>query len=137
MASYRFPEVIFAIYSLVATRPSGFANEAYISAQLNSAMSLSVHKEKNNHSIAWLIALGNFTGGRLWIESPLGTHPPPLPRNSVEKKLRGKYLNAKDTWICFDPQLYHAVKLVTSGVRVPLALFGPKGCKKLRPNCTD
>ena len=59
------------------------------------------------------------------------------PRNSVEKKLRGEYLDTKDTWICFDPQLYHAVEPVTSGVRVSLALFTPKGWKKLRPSCID
>ena len=92
MASYRFPEVIFAIHSLAATRPSGFADEPYLSAQLNSAMSLPIHKDKNNHSMTWLIALGNFTGGRLWIASPVGTHPPSLPRNPVEKMLRGEYL---------------------------------------------
>ena len=137
MASYRFPEVISAIHTIAATRPSGFADEPYLSAQLNSAMSLPVHKDKNTHSMTWLIALGNFTGGRLWIESPVGTHLPPLPRNSVEKKLRGEYLDTKNTWICFDPQLYHAVEPVTSGVRVSLALFTPKGWKKLRPNCID
>ena len=86
MASYRFPEVTFAIHSLAATRPSGFADEPYLSAQLNFAMSLPVQKDENNHSMTWLIALGNFTGGRLWIESLVGTHPPPLPGNSVEKK---------------------------------------------------
>ena len=137
MASYRFPEVISAIHSIAATRPSGFADKPYLSAQLNSAMSLPVHKDKNNHSMTWLIALGNFAGGRLWIESPVGTHPPPLPRNPVEKKLRGEYLDTKNTWICFDPQLYHAVEPVTSGVRVSLALFTPKNWKKLRPNCID
>ena len=118
------------LFSLLRFQP-------YLSAQLNSAMSLPIHKDKNNHSMTWLIALGNFAGGRLWIESPVGTHPPPLPRNSVEKKLRGEYLDTKNTWICFDPQLYHAVEPVTSGVRVSLALFTPKGWKKLRPNCID
>ena len=55
MASYRFP-VISAIHSIAATQPSGFADEPYLSAQLNSAMSLPVHKDKNNHSMTWLIA---------------------------------------------------------------------------------
>ena len=138
MASCRFPEVISAIRSIAATRPSDFAQEPYLAAQLNSASSLPTHKDKNNDGLTWLVAFGgNFTSGRLWIESPIATHPPPLPRNSVERKLRGECLETRNTWICFDPQLYHAVEPVTSGIRVSLALFTPKGWKKLTPNCMD
>ena len=74
MASYRFPEFIFAIHSLAATRPSGFADEPYLSAQLNSAMSLPVHKDKNNHSLTWLIAIGNEPVKGCGL-NPVGTHP--------------------------------------------------------------
>ena len=54
MASYRFPEVISAIHSIAATRPSGFADEPYLSAQLNSAMSLpsSQGQEQSQHDMA-------------------------------------------------------------------------------------
>ena len=130
IASYRFPHVVTA-------RPSGFTDEPYLSAQLNAAASLPVHKDKHNHSRTWLIAFGDFTGGRLWIESPIGTHPPPNPRNVVERKLRGDYYNTHNTWICFDPQLYHALEEITSGNRVSIALFTPKSWKRLTPNCID
>ena len=46
MASYRFAEVVSAIHSIAATRPSGFADEPYLSAQLNPALSLPIHKDK-------------------------------------------------------------------------------------------
>ena len=137
IASYRFPQVVSAIHDIASTRPPGFTDEPYLSAQVNASTSLPVHKDKNNHSFTWLIAFGNFSGGRLWIESPIGTHPPPNPRNAVERKLRGDYHDTHNTWICFDPQLYHALEEVTSGNRVSIALFTPKGWNKLTHNCMD
>ena len=133
IASYRFPQVVSAIHDIASTRPPGFTDEPYLSAQVNASTSLPVHKDKNNHSFTWLIAFGNFSGGRLWIESPIGTHPPPNPRNAVERKLRGDYHNTHN----FDPQLYHALEEVTSGNRVSIALFTPKGWNKLTHNCMD
>ena len=137
IASYRFPQVVSAIHDIASTRPPGFTDEPYLSAQVNASTSLPVHKDKNNHSFTWLIAFGNFSGGRLWIESPIGTHPPPNPRNAVERKLRGDYHDTHNTWIRFDPQLYHALEEVTSGNRVSIALFTPKGWNKLTHNCMD
>ena len=64
IGSYRFPQVVSAIHDIASTRPSGFIDEAYLSAQVNASTSLPVHKDKNNHSFTWLIAFGNFTGGR-------------------------------------------------------------------------
>ena len=46
MALYQFPEVASAFRSIAATRPSDLAQEPYLSAQLNSAMSFPVHKHK-------------------------------------------------------------------------------------------
>ena len=53
----RFPEVVAAIYKIASTRPNGFSEEAYLSAQLNAARHLPVHKDKKNHGSTWLIAL--------------------------------------------------------------------------------
>ena len=121
IASYRFPRVVSAIHDIASTRPPGFTEEPYLSAQVNASTSLPVHKDKNNHSFTWLIAFGDFTGGRLWIESPVGTHPPPSPRNAVERKLRGEYHNTLEE--------------VTPGNRVSIVLFTPKGWNKLTHNC--
>ena len=72
-ATFRFPDVLKAIMSLSSTRPKDFTNAPFLSAQLNAATSLLVHKDKNNLSRSWLIAFGDFTGGRLWVESPLAS----------------------------------------------------------------
>ena len=90
---------------------------------------------QNNLSTTWLIAFGGFTGGGLWLESPIGTHPPPSPQTAWEKNLWGAFHGVKNTWVCFDPQLYHAVEPITSASRWSLALFTPKNWKRLPPHC--
>ena len=67
-----YPHVVSAIHTLAATRPKGFIAEPYLCAQLNVASSLPLHKDKNNFSRSWLLGLGSYEGGRLWMESPLG-----------------------------------------------------------------
>ena len=136
-ATWRFPEVVEAIMKLANTRPDGSNSEPFLSAQLNAATSLPIHKDKNNVGRSWLIALGNFEGGRLWVESPVGLEPPPSPAADWQKHLRGEYHNVQNTWVSFDPSLYHCVEQVTKGERRSVALFSPKGWKKLSPQCID
>ena len=112
-------------------------NAPFLSAQLNAATSLPVRKDKNNLSRSWLIAFGDFTGGRLWVESPLGSHPPPNPNCDWQKKLCGDFYDVKNKWVCFDPSLYHAIDEVRSGTRRSLALFTPKIWKRLTPQNLD
>ena len=76
-ATYRYPKVVQAIHHLASLRGGEASCEGYLSAQVNRAKRMQVHKDKNNHSTSWLLALGEFTGGRLWLEDPLGQHPPP------------------------------------------------------------
>ena len=47
--SLRFPEVVSAIHRAASTRPNGFCEEPHLSAQLNAARHLPVHKDKNHH----------------------------------------------------------------------------------------
>ena len=102
-ATYRFPLIVKAIHRLAKTRPGGGADEAYLSAQLNSAVFLPIHQDKRNYGKTWLIALGSFTGGRLWIESPVGSHPPPCAKEQWQKSLRGDYHDVSNKWLNFDP----------------------------------
>ena len=136
-ATWRFPEIVKSIMVLARSRPTGFAEEPFLSAQVNAATSLPIHKDKNNDGKSWLIAFGDFTGGRLWLESPIGTEPPPLPTCDWQRKLRGEYINVRNTWVQFDPSLYHCVEEVKSGVRRSVALFSPKGWRKMPPQCLD
>ena len=73
-ASPRYPDVLNATHNVARTRPRDFITDPYMSAQLSEAMSLPVHKDKNDSSMTWLIAFGDFTSGRLGLESPIGTH---------------------------------------------------------------
>ena len=136
-ATWRFPKVVQAIVKIAATRPSGFDSAPFLSAQLNAASSLPIHKDKNNDGRSWLIAFGDYEGGRLWLESPVGTEPPPEAAADWQKKLRGEYHSVKNRWLCFDPSLYHCVERVRSGDRRSLALFSPKNWRKLSPQCID
>ncbi len=44
----------------------------YTSIQLNNGYSATMHVDGNNNGPSMLIALGNFTGGRIWIYDPEG-----------------------------------------------------------------
>ena len=90
-ASLRFPEVVAAIHKIASTRPNGFSEEPYLSAQLNATRHLPVHKDKNNRGRTWLMAFGNYEGGRLWVESPVGSHAPPTAKRDWQKALRGDF----------------------------------------------
>ena len=107
--------MVEAIHLIAKTRPKDFAQDPYLSAHVNSAESLPLHQDKNNHSRTWLIAFGEYTGGRLRIESPVGVDPPPDPKSAWQKKLRSDYYDVRNKWRAFDPQLYHRVEEVTSG----------------------
>ena len=102
-ATYRYPKVVQAIHHLASLRGGEANSEGYLSAQVNRVKKMQVHKDKNNHSTSWLIALGEFTGGRLWLEDPLGQHPPPCVTSEWQKGLRGSYHNVHNTWFKFDP----------------------------------
>ena len=117
-ASLKYPDVLNAVHNIALTRPRDSTTDLYMSAQLNDAISyLPIRKDKRNLSMTWLIAFGDFTGGRLWLESPIGTEPPPAPQTAWEKNLRGKCHSVLNTWVRFDPQLYHAVEPITSSSR--------------------
>ena len=108
-------KVVQAIHHLASLRGGDASSEAYLSAQVNRPKRLQAHKDKNNHSTSWLIALGDFTAGRLWLEDPLGQHPPPCVTSEWQKGLRGSFHNVHNAWFKFDPTKHHALEEVKSG----------------------
>ena len=114
-ATFRFPLAVKALMVLASTREGPCADEGFLSAQVNCGISLPVHKDKNNHGETWLIGLGDYTGGRLWIESPCGQHPPPVIARKWQESLRGDLVDVRNKWYRFDPRCYHAVEPVESG----------------------
>ena len=133
-ASYRYPLVVQAIHTLAATRPSGSGDEGYLSAQLNRVEKLPIHRDRNNHGHSWIIGLGNYLGGRIWVQDPLGKDPPPHQTEPWHKHLRGTYHDIKDKWLRFESTAYHAVERVDSGVRTSLALFSPRSWTRIPPH---
>ena len=67
-------------------------DEGYLSTQLSRVKSVPVHKDSNNHSHSWLTALGNFEGGRFWLEGPLGVYPPPVITEKLTALSEGELL---------------------------------------------
>ena len=130
-ATFRFPLTVAAIICLAATREAVCSDEGFLSAQLNCATTLPVHKDNNNHGDTWLTGLGDYEGGRLWLESPLGLYPPPVVTEPWHNALRGDYHDIKDRWFKFNPKCYHAVEEVTKGRRVSLALFSPRSWRRI------
>ena len=130
-ATYRYPKVVQAIHHLAFMRGGEASSEGYLSAQVNRAKKLQVHKDKSKYSTSWLIGLGDFTGGRLWSEDPLGQHPPPCVTSEWQNGLRGSFHNVHNAWFTFDPTEYHAVEEVKSGTRASVALFSPRSWKRI------
>ena len=126
--------MVQAIHRIASTRGKEAETDGYLSAQLNRASALPVHKDKNNHGLSWLIAFGDFDGGRLWLEDPLGSQPPPPCTQAWQKNLRGSYHDVKNRWLQFNPSRYHAVEKVTRGVRTSIALFSPRSWLRIPPN---
>ena len=81
-----------------------------------------------------MIGLGDYKGGRLWIESPCGQHPPPVITKKWQETLRGDLVDVRDKWFKFDPHCYHAVEPVTGGRRVSVALLSPRAWKRIPPH---
>eukprot|EP00971_Amphidinium_carterae_P134799 2671392-Amphidinium_carterae.2 len=126
LSTIRYPEVVQACFADTRTKRYPFA-----SMQLTSHTYLPCHQDKNNVGCSWLIGLGTYSGGRLWCESPTGSHPPPITKHDWEKTLRGDYVDVNHKWHCFDGTRFHAVEPVTSGERISLTLFTPQGMKRL------
>ena len=132
----RVQKIIVPVHDLAMLRPIK-CRHSYLSIQLNQMHfreKLNVHIDKNNTGLNSVISLGNYTGGRLWVEG-LGDDPPPThcvqsPDNS---DLKGAYLNTHHKWVTFSPTRRHCIEPIRDGVRYSIVLFTPGRVSSLTP----
>ena len=75
-----------------------------------------------------MCSFGDYVGGDLWVEHKGADEPGLVPQ---QKKLRGRLIDTRHTWVHFDAHMQHAVTPVTSGRRVSVALYVLKGWETL------
>ena len=97
--------------------------------QVEDQTMLKPHADAQNDGDSHLIAVGNFKGGRLWVQHPQGQSKPPGAKAGDNSKL-GAFFDVQRRWICFDASCPHAVEKV-SGYRVSLAFFVPRHLERL------
>ena len=82
-----------------------------------------------------MCSFGDYVGGDLWVEQKgadePGLVPPPGAVTAQQKKLRGRLIDTRHSWVHFDAHLQHAVTPVTFGRRVSVALYVLKGWETL------
>eukprot|EP00971_Amphidinium_carterae_P002216 43868-Amphidinium_carterae.2 len=123
-ATKKHAGMVALIHRLAAHRPEAARHEPYLSIQVNSYNSLRTHVDQYNDGETWIISLGDFTGGRLWIaDGDKDSVPSPHPTEDTQGIL-GRYVNVKERWFKFNPKHPHAVE-DSCGERFSIALFSP------------
>ena len=128
----KYPWLIKAIHALALLRPGAAKHEPYLSASLNEVSHLPIHTDRSNFGTSWTISFGDYRGGgRLWVETPTGTKPPPAHQQEWENRLRGEFVDTYLSWTKFDARTFHSVEPVKSGRRMSLTLFTPAQWDKI------
>ena len=114
----------------------------FTTIQLNRNYGAKMHVDGNNHGLSAIMALGDYTGGELWLYDPEeGTDEMEVkdnlrgyPELKVGMKVRGKKLSIKHVFILFDGNRPHAV-FPFNGTRMSLVFFTRKNWMKMDANC--
>ena len=110
---------------------------ARTSITINFGAHLAYHRDSNNLGVNSTIALGSFSGGRLWIEDPLGE-----VHRQVRPGLwkRGKLHSIKGKMVTFNPRAIHGPEPWT-GSRWTVTAYETRSVRKiqsaLRPELKD
>eukprot|EP00971_Amphidinium_carterae_P276977 5496906-Amphidinium_carterae.1 len=138
-ATSQWTEELTWIRKLARTRK---VDAEYTSVMLNqmSPEGLPGHQDTHNgpDTLNWILPLGSFTGGELWLEEyehEQTSHSVPLPVALCpphwDHARRGRLCASTGQWISFEPLRFHAVLPVLSGVRFSVTLFVPAGLQRL------
>jgi len=137
-----YPNITKVLVKLIQSCPEAQAERfKYTTLQLNRNYPAKLHVDRNNHGPSYIIGLGNYTGGELWImdqHDPFGEPGPGDFQLTVEEPLRGwpeltapenkgrlvkgKISNINGTWKRFDGTVPHRV-LPFKGSRISIVYF--------------
>eukprot|EP00971_Amphidinium_carterae_P324702 6453156-Amphidinium_carterae.1 len=100
----------------------------YLAVTVNQLSSLLPHRDKNNQHYNFIMLLGDFSYGELW----LGDDKVQVDDVSFAelKRQSGVRVRRKRQWVAFDPQRLHAV-LPAKGTRWSVVLYTPKHVQHL------
>ena len=138
--TWKFPVLVSAVHLLAACRA---VQDPYTTFQVTETPleGLPLHHDRHNKGLSWVCSFGDYVGGDLWVEHrgayEPGLVPPPGAVTAQQKKLRGKLVSTRHTWVHFDAHVQHAVTPVTSGRRVSVALYVLKGWETLGPDLLE
>ena len=101
----------------------------YTTIQFNKNYTAKMHVDGNNHGWSYIIGLGDYSGGELWLYDPKAHAEMEVkdtmrgfPELKVGMMARGKVVSIKNTWIKFDGNCPHAV-YPFEGKRISIVLF--------------
>eukprot|EP00971_Amphidinium_carterae_P351322 6492052-Amphidinium_carterae.1 len=128
--TYQHLDLLDLLHALARTRPSA---EPYIALQYNlmeqsdtNSPYMRIHKDAFNEGDSWIIAFGDFSGGRLWIHQAHGTQQAPSAcwRSSEDAHLLGQYYDVRNAWIQIPHGALHCVE-PTQGQRHSAIYYNP------------
>jgi hypothetical protein len=124
------PELVAAMHRVASHLRSPEHSGAYTSIQLNRHTGMKLHRDEQNEGLSFIIACGEYTGGRLWVEDTAGDEPPPHARTEEELGLRGIYHDVHEKFLVFDGMRLHAAE-ASEGLRMSMIFFTPQNLKQL------
>ena len=138
--TWKFPALLTAVHLLAACRS---VHDPYTTFQVTETPleGLPLHHDRHNKGKSWVCSFGDYVGGDLWVEhkgaDEPGLVPPPGAVTAQQKKLRGRLIDTRHSWVHFDAHMQHAVTPVTSGRRVSVALYVLKSWETLGPDLLE
>lgn len=105
----------------------------YTTVQLNKDYATKMHVDGNNHGPSFIIGLGDYTGGEVWILDENGTVEVEIPCTlrgwphlRPGTKVKGRLEDCHNKWVKFDGNTPH-MTMPYKGSRISLVFFTRRG----------
>ncbi|CAE7938265.1 lkhA [Symbiodinium necroappetens] len=115
----------------------------YTTMQLNKNYATKMHVDANNHGPSFIIGLGDYKGGEVWIYDENGTVEMELPCTlrgwshlRPGQKVPGRLEDCRNKWLKFDGNTPH-MTMPYQGSRISIVYFTRKGWLTMLPETKD